>query len=190
MGSKTGWLGDSCIPFFVWLAAVAHRRPHFIIHECTPRFDGALFVKVLGDMYDIQSTCLSPTDCGIPSSRERRYTVMTLKTHIRVKVFLDSEQFKQMFFRRVMLDGSVYMDGLSQEVWDDHISEMAVKVGLPPRDVSGPWPLPAVLPPGLATRMLGWNALARERGIMRGFCDAEQTSHFGGNIQTVMPSPM
>ena len=114
--------------------------------------------------------------------------MMLLKTHLYPIVHLDSEEFRAVFFRKVVLDGSVYMDPLTRSHWDRYIEDLVADRGLPPRDITGPWTLPAVLPPGTTTRIAEWNAVARSWGIFKGFCDAAQHTHCTENIMTVMPT--
>ena len=188
MGSGSGWLAASCIPFFIWLSLVVHKRPHFIIHECTPRFEIEIFQKALGTWYDIQTICLSPTDLGIPASRDRRYTVMLLKTALAPVMKLDSAEFKDMFYRRVAIPGSVFMDSLQEDDWQAYIKELASAQRLPEKDVTGPWPLDAVLPAGMATRRAAWNDWAAQHGVTTGLCDANHHASFIGNVLQPVPA--
>ena len=144
---------------------------------------------LVGEMQAWDDECvLKPTLQGTPSSRERRYTIMLLKTELHPAVALDSQEFRNAFWRRVVVDGTVYMDSLSPSQLESYIKELAVSRGLPGQDVaSTPWALDAVLQPGLATRCAEWNELARQTGIVRGFCDAEHHANHMASIMTVIP---
>ncbi len=75
MGAGLGWLDGSALPCLVWLFWVRFQQPDIVIHECTTRFDEAVLVELLGDMYDVESLNTSPPIMGIPSMRLRKYTM-------------------------------------------------------------------------------------------------------------------
>ena len=185
-GSGTGWLGDSVIPFFIWLVLVFHKKPSFVLHECTPRFDVQVFHSVLGDLYDIQTIIVSPSDVGIPSSRPRRWTVLLRKTELLALLPIDSDQFRQLFFRKVMLDGTTYMTSIREEQWAAYLAEMAHDRGFPSQDVGRPWTWSEVIAAQFETRARLADDHARAQGIPKGLTDVEQTHEFAP-IHTVFP---
>eukprot|EP00971_Amphidinium_carterae_P324705 6453217-Amphidinium_carterae.1 len=76
-------------------------KPDIWIQECTPRFDMSLFRMVLGELYNIQQRCLSPTDMGWPVSRKRQWSIGVLKSKLKVVVELNDFAFDEIFCREV-----------------------------------------------------------------------------------------
>ena len=57
----------------------------------------------------------SPTDLGVPSSRWRKYTAHHLEPFVKGNFNVD---FDNIFFRRRMVDGSIYLDAIPEAVRD------------------------------------------------------------------------
>ena len=79
-GSKAGWLHESAIPVLIWARLMSALRPTCILHECTIRFPIEDLMFVLGTSFDFNSIFICPRDLGMPSIRQRRYTLIWDKT--------------------------------------------------------------------------------------------------------------
>jgi len=189
MGAKQGWLSNTCIPFFIWFELVIRRQPDIVVHECTPRFAWQFFEREVGHIYHVQTALLSPTDFGIPSARERRWTLLLKTSSVVPTKSLDSEEFRQMFFRKVMVPGSIYFDAVPAKEMAVYIKELAAARGQPPQNAHGmPWTMREVLPPGHATRLLEWESQAKAKGLSLAMFDIEQHFSHTGSFSSVWPT--
>eukprot|EP00971_Amphidinium_carterae_P105593 2091038-Amphidinium_carterae.3 len=76
MGKRDGWFSSSAIEFIIWLHDICRvGQADIIIHENVPSFDVEVLPQLVPE-YEIQSLVLNPLMFGLPSSRERRYSVL------------------------------------------------------------------------------------------------------------------
>ena len=104
MGSQRRWLAASTAPFLIWAMDCLRSRPNIIVHECTKAFDEQLLVQIFGSDYRVESLVFSPCDLGWPTSRPRKYTVMTRLDAEKLFSF-SHQRFSDVFFRRMMMSG-------------------------------------------------------------------------------------
>jgi len=62
-------LGESLIPFVIWLCSRRRLQEDIIIHECTRHYDYEIFLVWLGETHTIKSMVLSPTNFRFPVLR-------------------------------------------------------------------------------------------------------------------------
>jgi hypothetical protein len=116
MGKQEGWFGDGSIAFIVWMYEIRATKPDWVIQECTVRFDHAIVEQILGEFYDVQWVMVCPRDLGLPCSRPRKWTVSVLKSKWRPTMALQSKEFKQLFHRKLKLNGEVFFQAPAAEL--------------------------------------------------------------------------
>ncbi len=75
--------GRCFIMFLAWCGQRIELQEPVIIHENVTEFDTAWLLLMLGVLYHIESTLLSPETCGWPVRRQRRYTILRHKCKTR-----------------------------------------------------------------------------------------------------------
>ena len=84
MGKRRGFAGPTSAAFITWVFLVRRHRPRILVHENVVGFDIRALADLLADLYDYQHLELDPRALGLPVARRRRYTVFTLKSHVRL----------------------------------------------------------------------------------------------------------
>lgn len=108
MGQGFGWLHPSSLSCIIWAFAMRSIKPNAIVHECVPGASPAILQDLLGPEFKVSSTCFSPTDQGVPTTRPRRYSIAHLKEKYPGIVELDFDVFRTLTFRRLIVDGNIY----------------------------------------------------------------------------------
>ena len=116
MGSRWVLLDDAVLPLLVWAAMVSQIHPHCVLHECTPAFQESMLQHLLGPDFRVQSVVFSPCDLGIPSERQRRYSLCTYMPTIRQKLALNTFNFSKYCFRTMTVDGNIYFMSSHEEL--------------------------------------------------------------------------
>jgi hypothetical protein len=136
MSSSPNWCGESTLVTLSWAYCNRFHEPDRIIHECVAGFSEYVFKDILGEVrdtlksvwakplhadaavcYDMRSKVFSPSDLGIPTERRRRYATYELAGPSPLRSVCPS--FEDLFFRRLLLDASVYMVApLDMQLWD------------------------------------------------------------------------
>jgi site-specific DNA-cytosine methylase len=80
MGPRTNGNGDTCMIFLVWILMRRVLQETLIIQENSKNFAVDVLVKLLGDMYIIDTTTICPSSLGWPGRRERRWTILILRS--------------------------------------------------------------------------------------------------------------
>ena len=138
-GKQGQWMHESAIPCIIWMWQLRQRRPHIVVHECTPQFTESVFSTYLEDIYVAETNTFCPSDLGMPSRRKRKYSILRLKKAIEGEKAFGGKacDFESMTFRAVQLPGAVYCQA-TQKHLDRWCVERALATGQPTRGCSQP----------------------------------------------------
>ena len=84
MGTKHGECGPTTMFFLCWAALMRIVAPHWILAENVEAFPVRLLKIAFGHMYEIHTHIFSNVDFGKAGRRVRRYSLMTLRTIVRL----------------------------------------------------------------------------------------------------------
>ncbi len=78
-GLGLGELGECFLCFLAWASARREQQEQVILQENVKEFPDSLLVRVLGDMYYVDSALLNPSEFGFPVERVRKYVILRHK---------------------------------------------------------------------------------------------------------------
>jgi hypothetical protein len=184
MGKQGRWLDQATLPFLIWAYSTRYTEPDSGIHECVPGFTERVLEEIFDPVevplksvlarpsvvdqdvtgYEVRSCVYSPTDIGIPAARPRRYSAF----HLRGIIQPFPLSFEDCFFRKVILDGTVFMvarEGFADleilELWQ--AMKTRKSLGLAP--LAEGTTLERLLPAGDYERLEGFQLLAERKGF-------------------------
>lgn len=136
-GKSAGWLHESTLPCLVWCYSTRYFEPDCIIHENGPHFDEKPLAHILrGERrrgrrgphprnvlgiggrpvanYILHCEIFCPTDLGVPSRRQRKYSIFVNASTLR---FATTTSMKALFGNSQLLaNAAIYMqDGQKQQ---------------------------------------------------------------------------
>lgn len=162
MGLRRGWAALSAVAFVVWCFDTLAQRPHAIIHECTEDFNTRYLELIFGAFYIISSFVFSPKDLGYPANRNRRYTIMLLRTCCAPTVSYDISGFAELFFHRCICSGHIFWQA-PVEMVQASIDRMAARLMLAPMNDDGNhWTCREVMAVALQGRLEAYERLCRK----------------------------
>ncbi len=185
-GSRSHFLGETFLPFAVFVMERRSRREAFMILECTPLFDPSIYVTLLGDLYLVWSFIWSPHLQGFPVRRPRRFSLLLRKDLYTADV--DFNRGPERFKRTLELDGDIFAsapESFLQAEWD----ALTRAAGLPMSHRQDPLLL---LSPGARTRLEAYVKEAKAKGLGDNdgeavLVDVSQNVEFG-TIGPLIPS--
>ena len=89
-GSRRGMSGKAAKAFLCWVYEMRSQRPDLILHECSHLFNVDLLHDLLGDLYHVMQTKLSPADLGFPQTRMRSITWLVSRSTMILHQSFDS----------------------------------------------------------------------------------------------------
>ena len=104
------WLHESAVPCICWLCCVEKQRPHFILQECSNRFDTADTMKLVfqpDQHWETHVVEFASSQIGVPTTRRRKYS-WTLNTVAARMLCPYEDTFLAVMGSVVTLDGHVY----------------------------------------------------------------------------------
>ena len=139
VGKKAGLLHKSGLVMFAWLFHRRFLQPDCLLHECTPTFPATLFHRILNselasqvkcvharyidrplhDGWQVESVVVSPKDLGLPTSRERLYTMVLWQPFVQKRSNLG--EFLKRHERECRADLSIYLDSPLQRLAADSL---------------------------------------------------------------------
>ena len=123
MGSRSGWLGHSALPFVAWILERRHECEDLIIHECTALFPERQLAKYMAATHDVHSQILSPKHFGWPATRERKYSLLVRRSVLSLALPYSLEEgFGDLFFSNVEMDADVFFCA-PESVVQTHLAE-------------------------------------------------------------------
>eukprot|EP00438_Fugacium_kawagutii_P020741 Skav225297 [mRNA] locus=scaffold4099:493490:495811:- [translate_table: standard] len=123
LGNTEGWLGESAIPFLVYLRERMRRPVHVVTLENVDNFDDPLVGELVAPTYILKVLSVDPVMFGLPSTRSRKYMLLLRKGFVQwaPEVAKDPETaFRILFCRPVPLDGSVFFSAPASYVESFH----------------------------------------------------------------------
>ncbi len=85
MGRREGRTSHLTVMFLVWCLWVRNDQPLMLIHENVLGFDESMMLEMLGDLYDMVTLQVCPSDMGFTFiRRKRKYMVLWLRGRVRV----------------------------------------------------------------------------------------------------------
>ena len=124
MSSNPAWCDPSTISTLVWAYATRFDEPKSVHHECVVGFHEKVFIDIFKEVEDVlKDVCLpaseneykgygfqmqafSPTDLGVPSERQRKYSHYEL---LEEEVPKRMWKFDGLFYRKLVATCGVYM---------------------------------------------------------------------------------
>lgn len=172
MGLRRGWRGDNACAFMQWVRDCLIAVPDWVIGECTPSFDDARLVELIGAQYDVRSTIISPHLLGLPVRRYRKYMFMVKKDSLKWLADVQKKGvgkvLRELFFSTPDVSGDVLFRAPADFV-ERSLEERACKRALPSRRPNGTtWHGRQLLNPGQRLRLGGYEGLLRRRGLIVG----------------------
>lgn len=162
LGNTDGWLGDSSLPFLVWLREKIRRPVHVVTMENVDLFDDAMLGELVASTYRLKVLSVDPVMFGLPATRSRKYMMLLRKGFVQwaPEVEQDPETaFHKLFCRPVPLDGGVFFSAPASYVEDTH-KVQAKQKGLPELQPSGsPWPSKLLMSKGVRDRVKQWEEI-------------------------------
>ena len=183
MGLHGGLLDKSTLPCLVWLYSTRFMEPDAIVHENSPNFKHEHLAAVLcgarrrldrhgagprcafsrgnrAGTYQLMTEVFSPCMLGVPSRRQRRYTMLVNSNY---GGFRGDGEFSKVFFRNLVADASLYMVAdyeAVQRKTEDLLKRQRICV----ESIADVAPAVA-LQPGAWARLQGYMKLADEKGM-------------------------
>ena len=140
-GLRAGTLGKSALAFAAFMWECFHDDGvDAILVECTSQYRHADIERILGQNFELSDAVFSVTELGIPTERWRKYMVL-LRIGGRLR-WQKGHQFSrqrllEVFGRRLVCNGHVYMDSTAKEVTRPYADWLARRRGFPERDHEG-----------------------------------------------------
>jgi hypothetical protein len=179
MSSSPKWCDPSTLVTLSWAYVNRFHEPDRIIHECVAGFSEWVFQAILGEVdgtlksvwarplqvpavecYVMRSKVFSPSELGIPTGRVRRYAAYELVGSLALCNVRPS--FEDLFFRRLLLDASVYMVApADMQLWDWR--RRACEGNRTAKDL--PELVADTLSPGECERLEGYQYMANKLGL-------------------------
>ena len=78
MGAGKRYLGESVVPFILWLCERLWSDEDFFVVECVEGFNDALLQCLLGDAFQVTCLRVCPSLFGLPITRRRKYMLCFL----------------------------------------------------------------------------------------------------------------
>jgi hypothetical protein len=126
MGSQGEWLDMTSVACLTWLFSMRYYQPSMILHECTPSFKIQQLFKLLrqGSMlsplcpfseprWKMKTEKLCPTDFGIPTRRQRRYSYLWASSGLQMRCGMT---VKDIFGRELSVSGDQYFVADDEQV--------------------------------------------------------------------------
>lgn len=168
------WLDEESVTALVYLFSLRAYRPDIFINECTPYWQAEVMEDILPE-YAFQSLVFTPLDLGIPSSRERKYTIGINKATMTQLLSLDSATFQSLTYHRLACDATIFLRA-SEKLVKDYLDRVAGRRGILPRQDGQTFLARAVLPTGDRLRLDAYIRAAADRPSLSGplFVDITQ----------------
>ena len=124
MSSNPAWCDPSTISTLTWAYATRFDEPKSVHHECVVNFHEKVFIEIFKEVEDVlkdvrlpaseseykgygfQMQVFSPTDLGVPSERQRKYSHFEL---LEEEVPKRMWKFDDLFYRTMVATCRVYM---------------------------------------------------------------------------------
>ena len=106
-GLSEGVVHESFLALLIAVQSILSALPLLVLHECVPNFPVIILRSLLGHKYRlIIFPEVSPRQLGHPVERTRQYILLVLLDHVVCTASV--EQFYELFFRELLLDGDIY----------------------------------------------------------------------------------
>ena len=187
MGSGLHNTGATVLAFYAFAYQILADLPEIVILECTVLFDTTV-LRIFSDEYVIQVIDFSPRELGVPSSRPRKYMLLTRTSKIRLHLPFDRFHFGKLFFARRTASSQLYIVVSDEFRQEGLINSLRKQRGYLKLLDGRPWTLRQVLAPGMFSRLNGYRTLAAEVGEEDGFVNIGQSPDFMKTIYPVVPT--
>ena len=161
LGQRSGWLGDSVLPFLAWARQRKLQKETIIVIECTPGFDDETVASIFSE-YSSHTFEICPSMLGVPATRRRKYQILLLKSELEMRLEVPHMYFfKEVFGQAVQVDGKHFACAPESMV-KTSIERAAKRRGFPARNPLGHmWKPKTLLPSALRDRVRDWEDLVR-----------------------------
>ena len=187
MGNGLQNTGTTVLVFYAFAFQVLADLPEIVLLECTVLFD-TIVLKIFSSEYLIQCIDFSPREMGIPSSRPRKYMLLTRASKVAMRLPFDRFHFGNLFFANRIASSQMYIVVSPEFRQAGLINCLRKQRGYLPHLDSEPWTLRQVLAPGTYESLQGYRTRAAEVGEKDGYVNLQQTPGFMQSISPVVPT--
>ena len=187
MGKGLQNTGVTVLAFYAFAFQILADLPEIVLLECTVLFD-TIVLAIFSGKYVIQCIDFSPSDMGIPSSRPRKYMLLTLISKIALTLPFDRLHFSFLFFAKRFVSSQIYIVVDAEFRQHGVINNLRKQRGYLTHLDGKQWTLRQVLAPGMLRSLQGYKRLATESGEEDCYVNLQQTPDFMKTISPVVPT--
>ena len=186
-GARKGFLDAAAIPALVWLWSLKYAGgPHIIVNENVAGFPAEQFFKLAFGDSSVKSVLYSPADLGIPTHRQRKYSVVVpdkAKSSFE-RLNFGYDALRKFAFRSLQLRGSVYLQAPKSDV-KQFIDDLAASRMLPRRPEGHTYDCMTVMSSGARVRANQFLSQLHDAGDADWNVDLAQTRSFTKSMLVV-----
>lgn len=159
LGAGLGWLGDTTLPFIVWLREKVRDPVQWFVLENVESFDDALVAELVSSVYDILVLTIDPYMFGVPVTRSRKYLLMKRRGYVEWVREVEKDPttaFHVLFGRPLGIDGRIFYSAPEEIVADTHKAIARQKNMAETLPNGAPWPSKLLMSNQTRERVKQW----------------------------------